>query len=138
MDRIGADFYKGLESIYERLTPNAQPINIPIGAEDKFEGIIDLITMKAVYFKGDRGETIETKEIPADLLDKAKEYRKLLIEKVVEQDEESLNQYLEGKEPTVEKTREILRKCTINEKIVPVLCGSLLGTKEYSLLLMRL
>ena len=124
MDRIGADFYRGLESIYERLTPNAQPINLPIGAEDKFEGIIDLITMKAVYFKGDRGETMEIEEIPADLLDKAKEYRKLLIEKVVEQDEESLNQYLEGKEPTVEKTREILRKCTINEKIVPVLCGS--------------
>ena len=124
MDRIGADFYRGLESIYERLTPNAQPINLPIGAEDKFEGIIDLITMKAVYFKGDRGETMEIEEIPADLLDKAKEYRKLLIEKVVEQDEESLSQYLEGKEPTVEKTREILRKCTINEKIVPVLCGS--------------
>ena len=63
MDRIGADFYKGLESIYERLTPNAQPINIPIGAEDKFEGIIDLITMKAVYFKGDKGETMESGEI---------------------------------------------------------------------------
>ena len=124
MDRIGADFYKGLESIYERLTPNAQPINIPIGAEDKFEGIIDLITMKAVYFKGDKGETMESGEIPADLLDKAKEYRKLLIEKIVEQDEELLNQYLEGQEPGEEKIREILRKCTINEKIVPILCGS--------------
>jgi len=124
MDRIGADFYKGLESIYERLTPNAQPINIPIGAEDKFEGVVDLITMKAVYFKGDKGEIIESKEIPADLIEKAKEYRKLLIEKVVEQDEELLNQYLEGQEPDEEKIRKVLREATIKEKIVPVLCGS--------------
>ena len=124
MDRTGADFYKGLESIYERLTPNALPINIPIGAEDKFEGIIDLITMKAVYFEGERGEEIVTKEIPSDLLDKAKEYRKLLIEKIVEQDEKLLNEYLEGKEPTEEKIREILRNITIKGEIVPVLCGS--------------
>ena len=124
MDRIGADFYKGLESVYERLTPSAQPINIPIGAEDKFEGIIDLITMKAVYFEGERGEEIVTKEIPSDLLDKAKEYRKLLIEKVVEQDEKLLNEYLEGKEPTEEKIREALRKGTIKGDIVPVLCGA--------------
>lgn len=124
MDRTGADFYKGLESIYERLTPNAVPINIPIGAEDKFEGIIDLITMKAVYFEGEKGETIITKEIPADLLDKAKEYRKLLIEKVVEQDEKLLNEYLDGKEPTEEKIREILRKVTIKGDVVPILCGS--------------
>jgi len=124
MDRIGADFYKGLESVYERLTPSAQPINIPIGAEDKFEGIIDLITMKAVYFEGERGEKIITKEIPSDLLDKAKEYRKLLIEKVVEQDEKLLNEYLEGKEPTEEKIREALRKGTIKGDIVPVLCGA--------------
>jgi len=124
MDRIGADFYKGLESIHERLTPNAQPINIPIGAEDKFEGVVDLITMKAIYFKGDKGEIIESKEIPADLIEKAKEYRKLLIEKVVEQDEELLNQYLEGQEPDEEKIRKVLREATIKEKIVPVLCGS--------------
>ena len=124
MDRIGADFYKGLESVYERLTPSAQPINIPIGAEDKFEGIIDLITMKAVYFEGERGEKIITKEIPSDLLDKAKEYRKLLIEKVVEQDEKLLNEYLEGKEPTEEKIREALRKGTIKGDVVPVLCGA--------------
>jgi len=124
MDRIGADFYKGLKSIHERLTPNAQPINIPIGAEDKFEGIIDLITMKAVYFEGERGEKMVTKEIPSDLLDKAKEYRKLLVEKIVEQDEKLLNEYLEGKEPTEEKMREGLRDITIKGDIVPVLCGS--------------
>jgi len=124
MDRIGADFYKGLKSIYERLTPNAQPINIPIGAEDKFEGIIDLITMKAVYFEGERGEKMIVKEIPSDLLDKAKEYRKLLVEKIVEQDEKLLNEYLEGKEPTEEKMRETLRQITIKGDIVPVLCGS--------------
>jgi len=124
MDRTGADFYKGLESIYERLTPNAQPINIPIGAEDKFEGIIDLITMKAVYFEGEKGEEMVMKEIPSDLLDKAKEYRKLLVEKIVEQDEKLLNEYLEGKEPTEEKIREILREITIKGDIVPILCGS--------------
>jgi len=124
MDRIGADFYKGLKSIYERLTPNAQVINIPIGAEDKFEGIIDLITMKAVYFEGERGEKMVTKEIPSDLLDKAKEYRKLLIEKVVEQDEKLLSEYLDGKEPTEEKIREMLRNATIKGDIVPVLCGA--------------
>jgi elongation factor G len=124
MDRIGADFYKGLKSVHERLTPNAQPINIPIGAEDKFEGIIDLITMKAVYFEGERGEKMVAKEIPSDLLDKAKEYRKLLVEKIVEQDEKLLNEYLEGKEPTEEKMRETLREITIKGDIVPVLCGS--------------
>jgi len=124
MDRIGADFYKGLKSIHERLTPNAQPINIPIGAEDKFEGIIDLITMKAVYFEGEKGEKMVAKEIPSDLLDKAKEYRKLLVEKIVEQDEKLLNEYLEGKEPTEEKMRETLREITIKGDIVPVLCGS--------------
>ncbi len=124
MDRIGADFYKGLKSIHERLTPNAQPINIPIGAEDKFEGIIDLITMKAVYFEGERGEKMVAKEIPSDLLDKAKEYRKLLVEKIVEQDEKLLNEYLEGKEPKEEKMREVLRDITIKGDIVPVLCGS--------------
>lgn len=124
MDRTGADFYKGLKSIYERLTPNAQVINIPIGAEDKFEGIIDLITMKAVYFEGERGEKMVTKEIPSDLLDRAKEYRELLIEKVVEQDEKLLSEYLDGKEPTEEKIREMLRGATIKGDIVPVLCGS--------------
>ena len=135
MDRIGADFYKGLESIYERLTPNAQPINIPIGAEDKFEGIVDLITMKAVYFEGEKGEDIVTKEIPSDLLNKAKEYRKLLIEKVVEQDEKLLGEYLEGKEPTEEKIREILRKITIKGDIVPVLCGASFRNKGVQLLI---
>ncbi len=135
MDRIGADFYKGLESIHERLTPNAQPINIPIGAEDKFEGIVDLITMKAVYFEGERGENMVIKEIPSNLLDKAKEYRKLLIEKIVEQDEKLLNEYLEGKEPTVEKIREILRKLTIKGDVVPVLCGASFKNKGVQLLI---
>ncbi|MCK4805639.1 MAG: elongation factor G [Candidatus Pacebacteria bacterium] len=135
MDRIGADFYKGLRSIYERLTPNAQPINIPIGAEDKFEGVVDLITMKAVYFEGERGEKIVTKEISSDLLDKAKEYRKLLIEKIVEQDEKLLNEYLEGKEPTEEKIREILRNATIKGDIVPVLCGASFKNKGVQLLI---
>lgn len=124
MDRIGADFNKVLESIHERLTPNAYLVNIPIGAEDKFEGVIDLIQMKAVYFEGDNGQEIVLKDIPSALITKSQEYRKLLIEKIVEQDEELLADYLDGKEPTEEKIREILRKATIEGKIVPVFCGS--------------
>jgi len=125
MDRMGADFEKSLKSIQERLTPNAQPINLPIGAEDKFEGIIDLIRMKAVYFEGKSGEQVEEKDIPSELLEGAKKRRKELIEKVVEQDETLLTHYLESdKEPEEEEIRKILRKSTLNGTIVPVLCGA--------------
>ncbi len=125
MDRMGASFEKSLSSIRERLTPHAQPINIPIGAEDKFQGVIDLIRMKAVYFEGQFGEKVTEKEIPGELLEEAKKWRKELIEKIVEQDEELLTQYLEEeKEPDEETIRKVLRKATIEGKIVPVLCGS--------------
>lgn len=125
MDRMGVDFEKAFKSIKERLTPNAQAINIPIGAESNFEGVIDLITMQAIYFEGDQGEIVTTKEIPSDLLGKAEEYRKVFIEKIVEQDEKILTEYLEeGKEPSADRIREILRKATIAGKIIPVFCGS--------------
>ncbi len=125
MDRLGVDYEKAFKSILERLTPNALAVNIPIGAESKFEGVIDLITMKAIYFEGEQGEIISVKEIPADLMDKAKEYRKVFIEKIAEQDVEVLTDYLEKEiEPSEDKVREILRKATIAGIIIPVFCGS--------------
>ncbi|MFA5392350.1 MAG: elongation factor G [Candidatus Paceibacterota bacterium] len=124
LDRTGANFEKDLESIRERLTLNIQPINIPIGIEDKFEGVIDLIQMKAIYFEGDQGLSVILKDIPEDLKKQAEQWHKLLIEKVVENDEELLNKYLEGKDPSEEEIRKVLRKATISGTIIPVLCGS--------------
>ena len=125
MDRMGVDYEKAFKSIKERLTPNALAVNIPIGAEGNFEGVIDLISMKAIYFEGEQGEIITLKEIPSDLVERVEKYKKVFIEKIVEQDEKVLTEYLEeGKEPTAEKIREILRKATISGKIIPVFCGS--------------
>lgn len=124
LDRTGANFEKDLASIRERLTPHAQPVNIPIGIEDKFEGVIDLIQMKAIYFEGENGEKVVLKDIPEELKENALHWRKLLIEKVVEQDEELLTKYLEGQEPSEDEIRKILRKATIAGTIVPVFCGS--------------
>jgi elongation factor G len=124
LDRTGANFEKDLESIRERLTLHAQPINIPIGIEDKFEGVIDLIQMKAVYFEGDHGQYVTLKDIPENLKIQAEQWKKLLIEKVVENDEELLSKYLEGQNPSEEEVRRVLRKATISGAIVPVLCGS--------------
>jgi len=125
MDRLGVDYEKAFKSIQERLTPNTLAVNIPIGAESDFQGIIDLILMKAVYFEGEQGVVVTIKEIPSDLIDRAKEYRRIFIEKIVEQDEGSLTEYLEkGTEPAADKIREILRQATIAGKIIPVFCGS--------------
>ncbi|MGC8851831.1 MAG: elongation factor G [Minisyncoccia bacterium] len=135
LDRTGANFEKDLDSIRERLTPHAQPVNIPIGLEDKFEGVIDLIQMKAVYFEGEDGEKVILKEIPENLKEKALHWRKLLIEKVVEQDEELLNRYLEGQNPSEEEIRSVLRRATIEGTIVPVLCGSSFRNKGVQLLI---
>jgi elongation factor G len=124
LDRTGANFEKDLESIKERLTLHAQPINIPIGIEDKFEGVIDLIQMKAVYFEGDHGQYVTLKDIPENLKKQSEQWRKLLIEKVAENDEELLSKYLEGQNPSEEEIRRVLRKATISGAIVPVLCGA--------------
>ena len=129
LDRTGANFEKDLESIKERLTLHAQPINIPIGIEDKFEGVIDLIQMKAVYFEGDHGQYVTLKNIPENLKKQSEQWRKLLIEKVAENDEELLSKYLEGQNPSEEEIRRVLRKATISGAIVPVLCGSSLKNK---------
>ncbi|MFA5360384.1 MAG: elongation factor G [Candidatus Paceibacterota bacterium] len=136
MDRMGVDFKKAFRSIYERLTPDALAVNIPIGAESNFEGVVDLILMKAIYFEGTQGETVIIKEIPSELKNQAEEYRKVFIEKIIEQDEETLTEYLEkGKEPNAEKIRAILRKATIEGKIIPVFCGSSFKNKGVQLLI---
>ncbi len=129
MDRMGANWEKDLASIYERLTPNALPVNLPIGAEEKFAGVIDLFKMKAVKFAGEHGEKITEEEIPADLLEWAKKWRHNLIEKIVEQNDALMSRYLEGQEPAAEELKTVLRQATINCKLVPVLCGSALKNK---------
>jgi elongation factor G len=135
MDRIGASFEKSLNSIHERLTPNAVPVNIAIGSEDKFSGVIDLFKMKAIRFEGENGELVKEEEIPSDLAEKAAKFRHEMIEKIVEQDEELLHQYLDGKEISTEDLKRILRQATIEYKLVPVLTGSALKNKGVQLML---
>ncbi|MDD2730876.1 MAG: elongation factor G [Candidatus Portnoybacteria bacterium] len=135
MDRTGANWENDLASIRERLTPNAVPVNLPIGAEEKFSGVIDLFIMKAVRFEGDKGEKITQEEIPADKLEWAKKWRHELVEKIVEQEDGLMQQYLEGKEPSNEDLKRVLRQAVIGYKLVPVLCGSALKNKGVQLML---
>ncbi|HWJ03142.1 MAG TPA: elongation factor G [Verrucomicrobiae bacterium] len=124
MDRMGADFFRGVSMLSERLGANPVPIQLPIGVEEKFRGIIDLVTMQAIIYVDDLGTTSEVSDIPADLLDQAKEYREKLLEAVAETDEELMMKYLEGEELTLEEIKTGLRKGTIAVKFTPVLCGS--------------
>lgn len=135
LDRTGADFYKDLASIHERLTKRAYPIQLPIGQEDNFLGVIDLIEMKAILFKDDLGKDIEITEIPADLREISAKYRGQLVEAIVEQDEALMNNYLEGKEPDTTSLRQTLRKAVIANQLIPVLCGSALKNKGVQQLL---
>ncbi len=129
MDRMGADFEKSFDSIIQKLSPNAVALQIPIGAEDKFEGVIDLFKMKAIKFEGEFGQNVVEEEIPSDLLDKAKEWREKLIEKIAAEDEELLNKYLGDQEISVEELKKVLRKATCNYKLIPVFVGSALKNK---------
>lgn len=124
MDISGADFYRCIEMIKDRLKANPVPIQLPIGKEDNFQGIIDLVESKAYIYKGDFGREIEEIPIPEDMIDIANKYRENLIEAVAEQDEGVLVKYLEGEEITEEELRACIRKATINVQIVPVACGS--------------
>ncbi|MEK7626641.1 MAG: elongation factor G [Patescibacteria group bacterium] len=135
LDRTGADFDKSFGSIIERLTPNAVPVQLPIGLEDKFEGVIDLLRMKSFRFEGEHGENIIEGEIPANLLDDAKKARHTLLEKVVEKDDVLMAAYLEGKEPEIADIKRVLRKATIDNTLVPVFCGSALKNKGVQLVL---
>ena len=135
LDRMGANFWGSLKSIQERLDPNAVPITLPIGLESNFEGVIDLIQMKAFYFEGEHGEKIIGKEIPNHLRKEAEEARHTLVEKIAEQDDKLLHKYLEGQTITEEELRTTLRNATINNKLVPVLCGAALRNKGIQLVL---
>src|SRR3989344_1058523 len=135
LDRTGASFERSYASILERLTPKAVRMQIPVGMEGDFAGVIDLLTMKAVYFEGDKGIDLRHEEIPAQYLDEAKKYRALLVEKIVENDEVAMNDYLAGKEIPVEKLKSILRGACLKLEIIPVFCGSALKNKGVQLVL---
>ncbi len=124
MDATGADFFKSVETIKERLRCNAVPIQIPIGAESEFKGVVDLVTMEGIVHLDDLGKEIEVGPIPESVQEKAQEFRTLLVEAVADLDEELTMKYLEGEEITVEEMKVALRKGTINNQIVPVICGS--------------
>ena len=124
MDTTGADFYNVVEKIRDRLHAHPVPIQLPIGAEDTFQGIVDLIKMRAFIHKDDLGKEIEETDIPADLKEKAEKFRQEMVEAAAEQDEELMMKYLEGEELTPEEIKKGLRIGTINVKITPVCCGS--------------
>jgi elongation factor G len=129
LDRTGADFYKDLQSIHDRLTKDAHPIQLPIGAEDSFAGIIDLLERKAHIYKDDLGQKIDVIDIPEEYRAKADEYRGKLVEAICENDEVLLDKYLAGQDIAVEDLKRVLRKAVVDFKIVPVLCGSALKNK---------
>ncbi|MFZ1758157.1 MAG: elongation factor G [Streptococcus suis] len=135
MDKIGADFLYSVSTLHERLQANAHPIQLPIGSEDEFRGIIDLIKMKAEIYTNDLGTDILEEDIPAEYLEQAKEYREKLVEAVAETDEELTMKYLEGEEITNEELKAAIRKATINVEFFPVLCGSAFKNKGVQLML---
>ena len=124
MDIMGANFYNVVQMMHDRLKCNAVPIQLPIGAEDTFKGIIDLVEMKAYVYYDDLGKDIRVEEIPDDMKDKAEEYRSALLEAVAEQDEELMMKYLDGEELTVEEIQSAIRKGTLDNSIIPVTCGT--------------
>ena len=124
MDMVGADFYACVDQMKDRLKANAVPIELPIGAEDNFKGIVDLVKMRAFIHKDDLGKEIEETDIPDDLKSKAEEYRAAMVEAAAEQDDDLMMKYLEGEELTQDEIRLGLRKGTIANTIVPVTCGS--------------
>ena len=135
MDRQGADFYNVVEMMKDRLKANAVPVQLPIGTEDHFVGIIDLLTMKAEIYKNDVGTEIEEQDIPAELLEKAQEYRDMMVESVSETDEELMMKYLEGEEITIPELQAAIRKATIACEMNPVFCGTAYKNKGVQLLL---
>ncbi|MFC4389217.1 elongation factor G [Gracilibacillus marinus] len=135
MDKTGADFLYSIGTLVDRLGANAHAVQLPIGAEDEFEGIIDLIEMKAYYYEDDLGTRSEAKEIPAELKDKAEELRASLTEAVSELDEELMERYLEGEEISNEELKAAIRTATLNVEFYPVFCGSAFKNKGVQLML---
>ena len=135
MDKMGADFFYSVGTMIERLKANAVPIQLPIGAEDKFNTIIDLVTMKATKYNNDEGTALEVIDIPEDYLDKAQEYREKLIEALSDFNEEIMEKYLNGEEISIAELKKAIRACTIKNEIVPVLCGTAYKHKGVRLML---
>jgi len=135
MDRTGANFYKVYNQLRDRLKTNAVPIQIPIGAESDFRGIVDLVKMRAYLYTNDIGTDIQETEIPEEVKDLAEEYRLKLVESVAETDDELMEKYLEGEDLTEDEIRSALRKGTVDGMIVPMLCGSAFKNKGVQLLL---
>ncbi len=136
MDRIGANFYRCLDMIVDRLGARPMAMQLPLGAEAEFRGVVDLLKMKAVVYTGDTADSpIEIQEIPADMKDKAEEYHNQLVEMAVEQDEQAMEDYLEGKEISLETLKKCIRKGTLAQDFVPVFCGTAFKNKGVQLLL---
>src|SRR3989339_485714 len=135
MDRMGADFYFDLKTIHERLTKRAHPMQLPIGAAETFQGIINLFEREAWFYLDEDGKLFEKREIPEDLKDKVEEYRAKLVEAIVETDENLTDKYLAGEELTIAELQLALRQAVIHNKIVPILCGSALKNKGVQFLL---
>lgn len=135
LDRLGASFEKSLQSIWDKLTPNAVAIQLAVGEEANFEQVIDLIEMKLVSFEGDMGKNVIKVDLPEEHKARAEEWRNKMVEKIVSEDEALMEKYLEGKEITVDELRATLRKATIACKLVPVFCGSSLKNRGVQLVL---
>ena len=135
MDKIGADFLYSVSTLHDRLQANAHPVQLPIGAEDNFEGIIDLIEMNATFYGDDLGTKIEVREIPDEYRDQAEEYHEKLLEAVAEVDEDIMEKYLGGEEISKEELKAAIRKATCNVEFFPVLCGSAFKNKGVQLML---
>jgi len=135
MDKMGADFFMSVQTIIDRLGKNAIPVQIPIGAEDDFKGLIDLFEMEAYYYKDDEGKDIEITAIPDDLKDLADEWHTNLVEKICELDDDLMMMYLEGEEPSIDEMKAVLRRATIASEAVPVFCGSAYKNKGVQKLL---
>jgi len=130
MDKTGADFYMCVADIKEKLGARTVPLQIPIGAESSFRGVIDLLRMKALIWEGDdKGAKFREEEIPADLADKAAEYRSAMIEAAVELDDDAMSAYLDGKEPDIDTLKRLIRKATVTSAFYPMLCGSAFKNK---------
>ena len=130
MDRIGANFYRCLDMIVDRLGARPMALQLPIGAEAEFRGVVDLLNMNAIIYTGDTADSpIEIQEIPADLKEKAEQYRHELVEMAVEEDEDAMNDYLEGNEVSVETLKKCIRKGTLAQDFVPVFCGTAFKNK---------
>ncbi len=135
MDKLGADFYMSLQSVKDRLGANTAAIELPIGAESEFNGVIDLITRKAYHFDGNADENYTEIEIPADMKDKVEEYRTTMIEAIAEFDDELMEKYLEGEEVSIELIKKAIRSGVLQAKFFPFMCGTALGNKGVKLLL---